>query len=290
MPIEVSIDRRVLILAVLCATAGAVTGCRQAPADLFDPAVQAPAELPAFYDDRTWASVLRDNVKSRRVDYNHLAQRPETLQAYLDHVIFVGPNSTPNFFKDPLARLAYYLNVYNAAVLKAVISAGIPETMHDARGAGIERHYRFKVDGTVVTLAQLREWARVEGAGDARLEFAMCDAALGSPPLLAQPFRPYNLRDRLRRLAQEAMDNPAMVRVDHEGQRLLVGLPIWTQRAAFQSQYCRETASKSATMLNCLMHLASGIRRQHLSRAAGYDVRLLPFGRPLNTWRPNEPG
>jgi hypothetical protein len=41
-------------------------------------------------------------------------------------------------------------------------------------------------------------------------------------------------------------------------------------------------------MLNCLMHLASGMRRQYLGRATGYDVGLMPFDRALNIWRADD--
>jgi len=281
-----AIDRRMVVRTLAYVAAGAIAGCSSPAANLFDPSRKAPAQSPSVYDDQAWAAVLRDNVRGGLVDYNHLAQHPESLEAYLAHVEFVGPESSASFFRESLAPLAYYLNVYNAAVLQAVISQGIPDTMHDARRPPLEHYYRFRVDGRIVTLAQLRQRVREASAGDARVELALCDAARGSPPLTAHPLRPYDLRERLGELTRQAMDNPAMVQVDHERQRLLVGLPIWAQREDFKALYCRETASESATMLNCLMHLASGVRRQHLSRATGYDLRLLPFNRALNVWLP----
>ena len=80
------------------------------------------------------------------------------------------------------------------------------------------------------------------------------------------------------------MGNARIVRVDHSDQRLLVGVPVWSQRQAIDDLYRSETASRSNTMLNALMHLAGPMRREYLGRAVGYGVGLLPFDRSLNIW------
>ncbi len=260
-----------------------VAGCTDhSPLMMYDPSVSPPAVGAGVYDDRPWAEVLRKYVKHGMVDYHALAGDRANLDSYLSHVMYVGPTSTPGFFKERNARLAYYLNVYNACVLKVVIDVGIPETLHDPRRRVLEYHYKFRIDGRVVSLSNVRQLARSEAVGNARVEFAMCDGAMGSPSLSAQCFRADNVIARLRRLGQEATDSPCMVRVDHERQQLLVSLAIWSQREAFLAMYKSETRSASATMLSCLMHLASGNRRQYLARATGYDVRVLPFDRALN--------
>ena len=260
-----------------------VSGCVDMPtADLYNPTLKPPAQLPTVYDDKPWAVVLQECVRDGLVDYRKLSADPSSLDAYLNYVMFVGPKTTPGFFNDDDSRLAYYLNVYNACVLKTVIARKIPDTIHDLRLRKLEYNYRFKVDGEILVLATLREMIRRESKGNARVEFAMCDGAIGSPPLSSRPFRPQNLDEMLRRLAQEAMDNPNMVKVDHERQYLLVAQPLWHMREVFKAMYAKETSSSSATMLNCLMHMASGNRRQYLARATGYELRVLPFDRDLN--------
>ncbi len=261
----------------------AASGCTDMPtADLYNPTLKPPTQQPTVYDDKPWAVVLLECVKEGLVDYKKLAADPSSLDAYLNYVMFVGPKTAPGFFNDDDSRLAYYLNVYNACVLKTVIARKIPETIHDLRLRKLEYNYRFKIDGDILVLATLREMIRRESKGNARVEFAMCDGAIGSPPLPSKPFRPQNLDEMLRRLAQEAMDNPNMVQVDHERQYLLVAQPLWHSREVFKAMYVRETNSSSATMLNCLMHMASGNRRQYLARATGYELRILPFDRKLN--------
>ena len=261
-------------------------GCARPVVPLYDPEATPPAQPPTVYNDEPWAVTLRDCVREGQVDYRRLAQNPASLDAYLEHISFVGPESSPNFFKDQAARLAYYLNAFNACVLKAVLAQNVPPTVHDVHRPEFEFAFAFRVDGKRVTLADLRAKARENSNGNARIELAMCTAAMGSPPLSANPFRTYNLSEHLAQLTREAMDNPQMVQVNHETQQLLVSLAIWMQREAFERLYMRETGSSSATLLNCLMHFASGPRREYFARATGYDDALLPFDRALNSWQP----
>lgn len=267
---------------MICVCAVLFAGCSHQPLDLYDPSLRKAADSPGAFDDQSWTNVLRDNVRNDRVDYDHLAAHPEDLEKYLEHVAYVGPQMSPDLFKQPGAALAYYLNTYNACVLASVLAENAPRTMHDVRKRTVEHGYRFRVDGQIVTPGDLRSLARAASEGNARVEFAMCDAAIGSPALSAQPYRPNEVVEQLRRDASAAMDNARMVQVDHETQRLLVAVPIWSQREQFLEMYRRETGSRSATMLNCLMHMANPMRREYFARAAGYEVRLLPFDRALN--------
>ncbi|GJM23679.1 MAG: hypothetical protein DHS20C16_00940 [Phycisphaerae bacterium] len=268
----------------------ALVGCGHPKADLYDPQAARPTEAPTAYDDRPWANVLRTCVRDGLVDYETLKRDASQLDEYLNHVAYVGPTTTPSFFGDPSARMAYLINCYNACVLKAVLSSDIPSTMHDVAMRNLEYDYRFRIDGKILDLAQIRERAVEESKGNARFNFALCSAAKGSPTLSDQPYRGNGLNDRLKELALRSIDNPRMVVVDHERQQLLVGLDIWTNREAFYALFRRETRNTTATMLNCLMHLAGPDRRQFLARASGYRVTLLPFDRALNAWSPQSGG
>ena len=281
MPVSVSVPVRavVSVLPLLSFLAG----CGPAVVDLYSPAL---SPVPSAYDDREWATVLRENVKDDLVDYEHLKTHQEPLSRYLGMLAVVGPTKTPSAFGSRTSRLAYYLNTYNAAVLKAVIHRGVPQTVHDARLVPFEHSHRIPVDGVLRSLAELREMARAESNGDARIEFALCDAAMGSPPLADQPFRIDTLTRQLRDLARGAMENHRQVRIDHERQRLLISVAIYRSRDAFTAYYTSQTGSRSASILNVLLQLADGTRRAWLNTAVGYKTGVIPFDRALNRWLP----
>jgi hypothetical protein len=258
-------------------------GCAPTVVDLYNPS-WAPAQVPARFDDRDFATVLRENVRDGLVDYEHLAAHRDALERFLGTLAVMGPQSTPGLFVSRSSRLAYYLNAYNAGVLQAVLSQSVPETMHDVRLRPFEQSYRLLLDGRRQTLAEIRELARGESNDDVRIEFALCNAAKGAPPLLDQPYRPDTLHRQLRRVAQDAMDNEAMVRIDHENQRLLLGTVIFLHRDAFIGYYAQQTGARTGSILDALLQLASGVRREWLNTAVGYDVGVIPFDRGLNQW------
>jgi hypothetical protein len=266
-----------------------LAGCVPPAKNLFDPSQPLPA-APSVFNDRDWATVLRENVKDGLVDYEHLSTHAEPLDGFLSTVASSGPQSTPELYPSPRARLAYYLNAYNAAVLKAVLVEGIPDTMHDPRRPQLDYGYNLLADGMVQTLADLRAAARAQAGGDARIELCLSDAALGSPPLFGQPFRADRLDEQLRRVAREAMDSPRMVTIDHERQRLNVSVVIEQNRRGLVDLHRRQTGAHSGTMLAALLHMASKTRREWLNAAVGYELGKIPFDRALNRWSAEKTG
>ncbi|MFQ5491288.1 MAG: DUF547 domain-containing protein [Phycisphaerae bacterium] len=266
--------------AVWLVAAGAGCGPRL---DLFDAGKPIPPP-PKILDYGDWAAALRENVKDGLVDYEHLAAHTAPLDRFLEHVASAGPESTPGLLPTRAARMCFYVNVYNAAVLKAVLAAEIPQTMHDPRRPRLDHAYRVRVDRQLWTLWQLREAARAESDGDARVEFWLCDAARGSPPLQARPLRAESVDEQLRRATAAAMSNPRMVEVDHAREKLNVATIIVQRSEAFIDYYKRQTGARTGTMLNVLLHLAEGMRREWLNTAVGYSQGRIPFERGLNRW------
>lgn len=264
---------------------GSAAGCGPPVIDLAVPD-QALSPKPTTYDDRPWATVLRENVKDKRVDYKHLSSHRAPLDRYLAMLAAFGPTRTPDVFATRGDRVCYYVNAHNAVVLAAVLAAGMPDVVHGVRFGSIDRRYRLVVDGRPSTALALEDVA-IETAGDPRVVFAMCDAALGSPPLHDQPLRPDGLDETLRKLSERAMDNPHIVTIDHERQTLLLSTALAARRDEFIQYYRNQTGAKSATMLNVVLHFAGPVRRQWLNTAVGYSERIIPFDRRLNRWRPS---
>ncbi len=268
--------------AILCVAS--LAGCGPPVRDIAVPSQSEASDAPTRYDDRPWATVVRENVKDNLADYGHLAAHSQPLHDYLAILASIGPTQAPSAFPLPEDRVCYYINAYNAAVVAAVLAADVPDTVHDVTSGSIDRRFRVTVDGRPRTPADLERLAIEASDLDMRVVFALCDGAMGSAPLSNQPFRPAGLDDRLRELAEQAMDNAHMVTIDHERQFLMLSTTLSTRRDEFIQFYMRKTGAREATMLNVLLHFAGPVRRQWLNTAVGYAERMLPFDRRLNRW------
>ena len=277
--------RKIGVGLLLVSAVISVAGCTPPAIPLYDPQAK-PAEAPQFFDDRDWATVLRENVKDELVDYDHLRPHPKALERFINLVGFVGPTRTPDLFRSRASRVAYYINVYNACVLRAVLELYPCDTVHGITNPSLETGYRFRVDGRIVTLADVLGMATEESGGDVRIYFALCNAAKGSPPLPGQPFRPDTLERRLREIAAAAMDNPAIVEINHEEETLYAWLGITDREKEFSDYYCHKYGTEPVSLLSVLTAMANDTRRALLQRAVGYQIRIKPFDRSLNQWEP----
>ena len=79
-----------------------------------------------------WARVLDTAVDERgRVDFTGIARKPHDLHQYLDYVARVSPTSHPERFPTKSAKLAYYINSYNALAMHGIIAHGVPVDFHN---------------------------------------------------------------------------------------------------------------------------------------------------------------
>ncbi len=94
------------------------------------------------------------------------------------------------------------------------------------------------------------------------------------------------LNRQLEAAARQAMDNPRLIRIEHETQRLLVWQRMAAMREAFVREYEVRMQTREATLLNVLMRFADDRRRRELNTAIGYVIGVIPYDRSLNQWAP----
>ena len=157
-----------------------------------------------------WARVLQQHVlDDGRVDFVALRRDHADLDAYVAWVAAHGPATTPGLFPTPAARLAYYINAYNAVAMHAVVTS-------EHRPAEKYRFFllsAFTIDGKPVSLYVLENRV-IRPLGDPRVHFALNCMARGCPRLPREPFDPMRLDAQLDRETRRFLDEPRNVQVD----------------------------------------------------------------------------
>ncbi len=146
-----------------------------------------------------YATLLRASVRGERVDYRAVRESLPALRAYCDWLATHGPTATPREFRSEPSRKAYWLNAYNALVLRAVAEA--PSTMRNVLNvlpdAGFFRARGHRVDGRTLTLDAIENQELLRRFRDPRVHVALNCAARSCPPLAPEPFSPARLDAQL---------------------------------------------------------------------------------------------
>ncbi len=170
------------------------------------PPPQTPAFAPAS-PQQAWANHLARFVDEKgRMDYAGMAKSTEDLDTFLAWVARIDPESAPADFPTREARLAYYINAYNALAMYDVLKSNFPPNLYDVR-VGFFYRNRFEMGGRYVSLYAL-ENSVIRPMGEERIHFALNCMARGCPRLPPEPFEAATLNAQVEAAAREFFNDP----------------------------------------------------------------------------------
>lgn len=264
-----------------CCAAVASGGCTPIISIAYNPAY-TPNPIPAVYSDGLWQKVLHDHVRDGLVNYAGLSKNRESLERFLGLISVVGPESTPKLFRTPSDVMCYYINAYNACVLRAVLSLYPTSSIHRLDTPRLDYEFHFRVDRRMVKLAHLREKLHAASRGDVRVIFCLSEASLGSPALAAQSYRPNPLREQMREAAQRVLENPTLVKIDDRQQTLFLWHRVIADRERCLAYYKLSSGASGKHLSRFLAQLANSPIRERFERVHNYRIALMPVDRRLN--------
>jgi len=239
-------------------------------------------ERPYRYSDRDWARVLQAYVRNGLVDYVGLAAHPEDLDRYYALLSVTGPASTPDQFPTRAAATAYWVNAFNAMVLKVVLQHYPARSVYDVSLPRLETEYTFRVDRRIVTLAEVEQEMLRASDNDVRTLFATSRAAVSTPLLGQEPIRAEALDQQLAAAAAKALDDPRILQIDSATHSIYVWQLILRRRNDFEDYWRSRRRASTGKLLDSLADMASPRRRQALRAAVGYSFRPIRFDGTLN--------
>lgn len=170
---------------------------------IFSPAAAEPGD-----PDQAWGRVLARFVNQRgQVDFRGLARERADLDAFVAYVARVSPRSAPESFPDRQAKLAYYINAYNALAMLNVIDSGFPESLAGLTKIRFFGVKRFALGGERMSLYALENDV-IRLLGDERVHFALNCMVVSCPRLPREPFTPANLDRQLDEEARRFFAEP----------------------------------------------------------------------------------
>ncbi len=180
-------------------------------------------------DVESWSYADLDAVLTRfvtadgRVDYDALLDNRAPLDRFVDRLGAVSPETHPELFPSQADRLAYWMNAYNALMLRRVVEAWPVESVRAIRPLyGVFWMERHRLGSHRTTLRSMENKIIRGRFRDPRIHFAINCASTGCPALPNRAWRGETLDDDLDLAARRFINDPRHVR--YEAQRNLLQL------------------------------------------------------------------
>ena len=174
-------------------------------------AEQQASQLTAMLD-----KLLQKHVSAKgRVRYKDLASDQATLDRYLSILAHISPDTHPKLFATRQAQLAYWINAYNASVLRVVLHVAPWKNLTSyPRKVRFFALIRFVYGKKRTNLYDLEnKWIRPTFK-EPRIHFALNCASNGCPHLPQEAFSADRLNEQLDRETKTFVLQTRNVRVD----------------------------------------------------------------------------
>ncbi len=177
----------------------------------------APVSGSNAYDDSGFAEALKNYVRpGGKVDYRGLKEHRAGLDRYIQVISEVSPDRDPKMFPAKNEQLAYWINAYNAWILRTVID-NYPITSITKVGLipfSVFMTNRITLGGRKMSFHALETDILRGRFQDPRIHFAINCASASCPPLSAGIYRPVTLDQQLNSAAVAFINDNRNVTLD----------------------------------------------------------------------------
>ncbi len=244
-----------------------------------------------------YARALRYVNDQAMVDYRKLKADRSDLDAFVRELADLDPRAYAEW--DDKAKIAFWINAYNALTLKVIIDHYPIQPTWPARWRfphnsirqieGVWDEIEFSVMGKDMTLDQIEHDTLRKDFNEPRIHMALVCAAMGCPPLRNEPYRGDKLDEQFADQASRFFGNPKKFRVDRaKGDVSLSPIFKWFGED-FEETYenkgpIRRRKDTEQAVLNYAVQFLDRRDAEYL-RTADYDVEYLDYDWSLNEAR-----
>jgi hypothetical protein len=216
------------------------------------------------------------------VDYAGLKARPDDLNAYVALLGRISPVSHPDHFPARVDSLAYWINAYNAFVLKGVVDHYPVKSVRDIKALfGFFSRTGFTAGGRTCTLNDIEHETLRKVFQDPRIHAAINCASVGCPRLPQRAFWPQGLDARLEEEIRFFIREPRNVRIDRTEPALhLSEIFKW-----YAEDFTGSRGVKEARITDCLMPYLPEEDRTFLKAHPDLKIRYIDYDWALNDQR-----
>ena len=198
-----------------------------------DSRTQQPVDGASFSHD-LFDQVLQEHIDAEgRVNYAKLKANPEKLEKYLDLLAVANPVELSYN-----AQLAFWINAYNALVIKGVIDHYPTTSVRKIKWfGGFFYRLKFQIAGETYTLNQIEHGIIRTEFVDPRVHFVLVCASTSCPPIENSAFSAEDIEERLETATFNFIQDPENIRLDRAKRRIYLSKIFKWYKTDFNEGY-----------------------------------------------------
>ena len=166
-------------------------------------------------------SILKEYVDSDgNVNYKGILENPYNFNQYFEFIEKISPNSHPKYFKTNNEKMAYWINTYNALIIKLMIENPGKDILNISMGHAIWLT-KFRVGDEKISLYKI-EHQILKKMNDPRIHFAINCGSKSCPPLGRRIFLPETLDAQLEERTISFINNNSNVYIDYDSNTIFL--------------------------------------------------------------------
>ncbi len=208
--------------------------------------------LAPEFDHLPWDRVLKEFVtETGRVDYAALKANSADLDRYAAQLAARSPVSHPEEFPTRNSQLAYWINAYNALVMKGVIEKWPIKSVLDIGFLPHSFFWRkkFFVGGEKYTLNTIEKDMLRQKLAEPRIHFALACASNSCPRLQRVAYSPENTERLLEEAARFFINEPRNLKIEASQNRVTVSRIFTWYRKDFENYVRARNISGNGNLL-----------------------------------------
>ena len=238
------------------------------------------------FDHSAWDHVLKKFVNEQgRVDYATLQADSADLDRYAAQLAERSPFSHPRDFPTSESQLAYWINAYNAMVMRGVIENW---PVKSVTKIGFLPHSffwrkKFVLGGKQHTLNDIEKDFLLKRLAEPRIHFAIACASNSCPRLQREAYTPGNTERLLEEAVRFFINEPRNLHIDLKEDRVTVSRIFHWYRDDFENYIrSRNLGDRSDAVLRYIRLYANEANRNRLDQLRDPSIKAFPYDWGIN--------
>jgi hypothetical protein len=239
----------------------------------------------AGFDHSGWDRMLKAYVNDiGEVHYAALKADRKGLDEYIRMLGESSPENRSGLFPTRTHELAYWMNAYNAFVIRGVVDNYPTRSVRDLGAVyGFFRRKSYTAGGVNLSLLHLENEIIRGKYHEPRIHFGIVCASISCPRLSREAFTGENLERQLERLANQFINERRNLTVDAQTNEVTLSAIFDWYKKDFE--YPNGPAGPKLTLLDYVRRYTNDENRKALNSLKRPKVRYYPYD-----WSINEPG